>query len=77
MFVLTREHNDYDQHGEYFVCLFKDRPSIEKLAPIVSKEIGLPGDMGEAIKLVEHVRKGGGRIAIEDVWLNLDEYEVL
>lgn len=26
VYVLTVEHNDYNQHGAYFICVFKDKP---------------------------------------------------
>jgi hypothetical protein len=31
MWVLTREENEYDQYGHYFVAVFEDYPSPERL----------------------------------------------
>lgn len=31
VWVLLREENDYNQHGEYFVKVFRNRPTIEEL----------------------------------------------
>jgi len=79
IFVLTREHNEYDQHGSYFVRAFSELPSLEKLAEVIQTE----GDFhcqamntDFAIALSEHLRKGGGRRGTEDVWYNLDEVEL-
>jgi len=30
IYVITREENQYDQYGEYFVAAFLKRPSIEQ-----------------------------------------------
>lgn len=71
VWVLTREHNEYDQHGAYFEAVFSKQPSIQELAPHLSGY--LPQDMGVAIAMCEHVRKGGGRYKMEDVWYNLEK----
>ena len=31
VWVLTEEYNDYDQHGEYFLAVFKDEPTTADL----------------------------------------------
>jgi hypothetical protein len=77
VWVLTTEYNEYDQHGEYFVCVFAKHPALEVIAPILSKNGYLGSDMGDAIKKCEHVRKGGGRIGYEDQWFNLVEVDTL
>ena len=64
VFVLTFEHNDYDQHGEYFFAVFANKPTREQL---------LACQISEAD--VEHVLSGGGRQGIEDLWFNLREEE--
>lgn len=38
IWVLTREHNDYDQHGAYFVAAFIKKPSHAALAKVLSSE---------------------------------------
>lgn len=78
VWVLTSEHNDYDQHGEYFEAVFSDKPDIEKLAEYFSNpEVYYQcsgGPMG-ALRFLEHLRKGGGRVGTEDIWYNLDFVE--
>ena len=34
IYILTREDNDYNQHGSYFICAFDHKPSIEELLTI-------------------------------------------
>lgn len=29
--VLTQEYNDYAQYGEYYVCVFEEKPDFAKL----------------------------------------------
>ena len=31
VWILTKEYNDYDQYGEYFVAVFKDKPTAKEL----------------------------------------------
>jgi hypothetical protein len=64
VFVLTSEYNEYDQHGEYFLAVFKNCPTSEQLAAC-----------GVAPAQIEHVLKGGGRQNVEDVWYHLVEEE--
>lgn len=69
VWVLTFETNDYDQHGEYFVAVFAEKPSTEKLAKALT---------GVAdVALLEHIRAGGGRRAVEYIWYNLAEEPLL
>jgi len=66
MWILTREHNDYDQHGDYYVKAWCTKPTIEQVdAAIDQSEYG-------CIDL-KQVYAGGGRIAYEDVWHNFYE----
>lgn len=30
LYIITREENEYDQYGEYFVAAFTKRPSIKQ-----------------------------------------------
>lgn len=59
------EYNDYDQHGEYFVAAFVNKPTKEQL-----------NSYGVEDSSVEHVLKGGGRIDCEYSWYVLREYEL-
>lgn len=40
VWILTEEYNDYDQHGEYFVAVFADKPTTEQLNFYEIYEIG-------------------------------------
>lgn len=78
VYVLTREHNEYDQHGEYFEAVFEKKPSLEVLAKWMKENDGysLPGDIFAAVAFLEHLRNGGGRVDKEDIWYNLELVEV-
>ena len=60
VYVLTREINEYDQDGEYFVEVFLDKPSRSQLISCGVPEYRL-----------DHVLKGGGRVKDEYKWFNL------
>ena len=75
VWVLTREHNEYNQHGEYLVAVFKEKPSIAEFAAFFSNgKSSIDMSFSQAMKAVEyieHLRSGGGRIGTEDSWHNL------
>jgi hypothetical protein len=78
-YVLTAEHNQYDQYGEYFVALFEEIPTVEKLAEFLADQqehVSVPTKVLEAVAFLEHIRKGGGRRKDEDSWYNLKRVEV-
>ena len=58
VWILTVEYNDYDQHGEYFVAVFKDKPTAQML-----RDLGVPSNSLEA----------NGRVDWEDKWFILKE----
>ncbi len=64
--ILTVTYNDYDQHGDYFVAWWKEKPSLEELKQ--SRE-------GFSDNELKHVLQGGGRIDDEYKWYNLTEIE--
>ena len=79
VWVLTREHNDYDQHGEYFEEVFAKKPSISEFADYFSKAdqgVMKYGTPMEALSFIERLREGGGRKDSEDTWYNLKEVEL-
>ena len=66
-YILTRSHNDYSQHGSYFVAWFHRKPTIEELKAtlILHKEITVDD------KIFKHILKGGSRQQEEEVWYYL------
>ena len=63
IWILTEEYNDYDQHGEYFVDCFKNKPTKEQLQTYTNEN-----DTG-----LNHLLNGGGRIRYEGHWYNLKQ----
>jgi len=65
MWILTSSYNDYDQHGDYFISAWIDKPSSEDLEKIC------------VVNPVEadHILSGGGRQRYEDKWYNLFQIE--
>ena len=80
IWVLTTQHNDYDQHGVYFVCYWMKKPDIEQLQEGI--KLGMEGKPRDdyLLALAQHVYSGGGRrdipnFGLEDQWFNLEELE--
>lgn len=65
--VVTREINQYDQDGEYFFCVFDDKPTFAEL------KIILPS-MDD--KTIGKLTRGGGRQKDEYEWYRLTEVSV-
>lgn len=64
IWVVTKEVNDYNQHGDYFVGIFINKPEFKHLKQLLPNE---PNDtIGKLIR-------GGGRKNFEDVWYTLFE----
>ena len=73
MLVLTSEVNDYNQCGEYFVCLFSSRPSFNELkSAIESSQFYVDESIIDQI-CGNLIRAGGGRLESEDCWFFLRE----
>jgi hypothetical protein len=66
VWILTREINQYDQEGAYFVAVFGDKPHHSVLT-----ENGVPQNR------LRHVLDGGGRVGAEDEWFWLRSYEII
>lgn len=65
IWVLTREINEYDQDGEYYVKAFGEKPSKEQLMAHGVRE-----------EAIEHTLNGGGRASLkENEWFHLREVE--
>lgn len=78
VWVLTSEHNDYDQHGEYFEAAFAQKPTIKQLAEYLGyNKPNITYNVMEAVALLEHIRDGGGRRDNEQHWYNLKEVTLL
>lgn len=77
VWVLTCLHNDYDQHGDYFLAVWSSKPSLTDLATYFGKEGGVYPhyDVMQAIAFLEHLRAGGGRRGDEDIWYELNFVE--
>jgi hypothetical protein len=64
-YILTRAHNDYDQHGEYFVAWFYTKPTAEEIRAAILRQ-----DKTDTISDEEaaHILAVGGRRNHENVW---------
>lgn len=60
LWILTREINEYDQDGAYFVAAWLTRPDAHQL-----HAAGVP------FKIMNWVENGGGRKDVEEEWFNL------
>ena len=66
MWLLTKEYNDYDQYGEYYVYAWNHRPNLQ--------EVDLALDtLTDGYHDIKHILNGGGRQKDEDIWFNLFE----
>lgn len=63
MWVVTREINEYDQDGEYFVSGYLVKPTFADLKALLK--------LGDAA--TEKLRQGGGRQGVEEEWFYLHE----
>ena len=66
VWILTRECNEYDQQGEYFVAVFGDKPTHQQLT-----ELGIPTNR------LHHTLNGGGRVGNDYEWYHLKNFGVL
>lgn len=75
VWVLTSEHNDYDQYGEYFLAVYKEKPSLKECESILLKHGIIDKFQAEEhkTKMAKHLQNGGGRIDSENMWLYLYE----
>ncbi len=63
VWILTKEYNEYDQFGEYFIEVFANKPTLDQLTTLGIKE-------SEAKHILE---KNGGRRGVEDERYHLRE----
>lgn len=69
MWILLCEYNDYDQHGEYFLAAWPEKPTKDALAFMLTY------DLKNMAGLLEHVWAGGGRKDSEYKWFRFFEYK--
>lgn len=69
VYILTKEYNEYDQYGEYFEDVFKDKPSPEQL----SKSTNYASDSESIRKLLA---VGTCRLRGDHSWYNLRKEEL-
>ena len=65
--VLTFEINQYEQEGEYYLKVFKEKPNKGQLADILNS-LGYDSFCDEYL---DHLLSGGGRKESEYIWFNL------
>jgi hypothetical protein len=63
IWVLTREYNDYDQYGEYFIDAWDHKPTAEEICQACY------------VADASHILAGGGRQAWEDCWYHLRKHK--
>mgnify|MGYP006935486334 CR=1 FL=1 len=61
LYIITSEHNDYNQYGEYYIKAYKEFPTVEQLM----------SDLDIRELEANYLFNGGGRQAKEDQWYNL------
>ncbi|PRY51508.1 hypothetical protein B0I27_10794 [Arcticibacter pallidicorallinus] len=73
--VLTVAHNDYDQHGDYLVAVFFQKPTRQELLKTLYGGKGINKEYyPNQHKLVGHILTGGGRTEeMEYQWYYLRE----
>lgn len=63
--ILTREENDYDQSGEYFVAFFEQEPIISDIKHAIKMDTEDEISDEIASHIISH---SGGRINNENTW---------
>jgi hypothetical protein len=71
VWILTESYNDYDQHGDYFVTAWDEKPSRKEISHVC--DIDTTGRYTKADQDIDHILAGGGRIGNEYRWWNLFE----
>lgn len=73
--VLLRSHNEYDQHGQYFVAVWYTKPTLKELAEFFKGNLegAYFSDAMAALAFLMHIEAGGGRQDSEDVWFDLQQ----
>ena len=64
MWVVTRAINQYNQDGDYLVCVFENKPTFQDLKMVLPNESDVT---------IGKLTRGGGRQDIEGKWYFLSE----
>lgn len=64
MWVVTRSINQYNQEGDYFVCVFENKPTFQELKNVLKNE---------SDATIGKLTRGGGRQDTEEEWYFLTE----
>lgn len=76
MWVLTRALDHYGQEGEYFVAVYKYRPTYGQLMTVFEEIDGEHSfSRRNNREFLEHLLRGGGRRNNEYEWFILKKYE--
>ena len=65
MWVVTRAINQYDQDGDYLVCVFENKPTFKDLKKALPNE--------SDVTIGKLLTRGGGRQEYEGEWYFLTE----
>lgn len=69
VWILTYQVNDYNQHGDYFEAVFKEKPTLEELM-----SFDIPEDYAQSC-----LDTGGERLhptTGNDTWWELKQYSI-
>lgn len=66
MWIVTMSVNDYNQHGDYFIAAYQDKPTFADLRKLLPHK---------SDTTIGKLTRGGGRQAGEDEWHELTEVE--
>lgn len=59
-YVLLSEHNDYDQHGAYFIAWFHREPTLEEVREALCSDYGVHPELFNYESLARHILFKGG-----------------
>ena len=67
IWILTREVNEYDQEGAYFVAAFLTKPTAEEIRAVTWTQA--------SDEFIGHLLNGGGREREEHEWYWLTQFQ--
>lgn len=72
IWILTKEYNQYNQFGAYYVEAFVNKPTFDQIFDRLKKFYGYAPTEDECY----HILSGGGRISDEYMWFTLHHEEI-